>query len=111
VQVIGFTPSGQVGPGGAQLEPTPGQLSAAIAVGVAVPVQTPGSVGTTRSGAVTDGGSSSFTVTVVDPEAMLPEVSVAVQVTVVTPNGKVDPEAGAQTTPCSPQLSPALGGG
>lgn len=38
------------------------------------------------------------------------ELSVAVQVTVVVPTTKVEPEAGAQTTGAEPQLSVAVGG-
>ena len=33
------------------------------------------------------------------------DVSVTVHVTVVIPTGKQNPEAGAQTTDCTPQLS------
>jgi len=42
------------------------------------------------------GGVVSCTVTVNDAEAVLPWLSVAVQVTVVVPTGNVDPEAGLQ---------------
>jgi hypothetical protein len=35
----------------------------------------------------------------------LPDVSVTVQVTVFIPTGKQNPEAGLQTTDCTPQLS------
>jgi hypothetical protein len=48
-------------------------------------------------------------VTVKLQEAVLREVSVAVQVTVVVPCGKVDPEGGLQTTVGTPQLSVAAG--
>jgi hypothetical protein len=48
-------------------------------------------------------------VTVKLQEAVLPEVSVAVQVTVVVPCGKVDPDGGLQTTVATPQLSVATG--
>jgi hypothetical protein len=48
-------------------------------------------------------------VTVKLQEAVLPEVSVAVQVTVVVPSGKVDPDGGLQTTVATPQLSVATG--
>lgn len=41
--------------------------------------------------------------------AVLFEVSVAVQVTVVVPTLNVEPEAGAQTTGAAPQLSVAVG--
>jgi hypothetical protein len=42
---------------------------------------------------------------------VFPEASVAVQVTVVQPTGKLDPEGGLQTTLTAPQLSDAMGGG
>ena len=41
-------------------------------------------------------------------EAVLPEVSIAVHVTEVVPTGKIDPEAGLQTTVTPGQLSVAL---
>lgn len=40
---------------------------------------------------------------------MLPEVSVAVQVTVVVPGGNIEPDGGTQTTDCTAQLSVAVG--
>jgi hypothetical protein len=40
--------------------------------------------------------------------AMLPETSVALQVTVVVPTGKGEPDGGVQTTPGVPQLSVAV---
>ena len=40
---------------------------------------------------------------------VLPEVSVAVQVTVVVPAGKVEPDGGTQTTVTPGQLSVAVG--
>jgi len=43
------------------------------------------------------GGVKSCTVTVNDAEAVLPWLSVAVQVTLVVPTGNVDPEAGLQS--------------
>ena len=43
--------------------------------------------------------------------AVLPEVSVAVQVTVAVPSGKHEPEAGAQATVTPGQLSLAVGAG
>ena len=42
---------------------------------------------------------------------MLPDVSVAVQVTVVVPFGKQEPEGGLQTTVTPGQLSVAIGVG
>ena len=50
------------------------------------------------------------TVTVKEQLAVLPEVSVAVQVTVVVPSGKVEPDAGEQTTVAPGQLSLTVGG-
>ena len=40
----------------------------------------------------------SFTLTVNEPLALLPEASVAVQVTTVAPREKTEPDAGEQTT-------------
>jgi hypothetical protein len=40
-----------------------------------------------------------------------PDVSVAVQVTVVIPTGKQNPDAGVQTVDCTPQLSLLVGAG
>ena len=47
-------------------------------------------------------------VTVNEQVAVLPEASVAVQVTVVTPTAKHDPEGGLQTTTTPGQLSLAV---
>ena len=46
-----------------------------------------------------------------EQEAILPEVSVAVQVTVVIPSGKALPDGGVHTTLTTPQLSVTLGAG
>ena len=51
------------------------------------------------------GGSVSFTVTVNEQVAVLPELSVAVQTTGVVPFGKVDPDGGLQVTVTPGQLS------
>jgi len=51
----------------------------------------------------------SLTVTVNEQVAVLFDASVAVQVTVVVPTGKQDPEAGAQVTVAPGQLSPGAG--
>src|SRR4030095_14001962 len=51
------------------------------------------------------------TVTLKLQVAVLSAVSVAVQVTVVVPTGKVDPDAGLQSTLMSEQLSDACGAG
>ena len=55
------------------------------------------------------GGCVSVTVTVKLQLAVLPEVSVAVQVTVVVPLEKVDPEGGLQLVVTPEQLSAAVG--
>jgi hypothetical protein len=57
------------------------------------------------------GFSVSFTVTVNVQELEFPALSVAVQVTVVVPFWKVEPEGGLQTTFTVPQLSVAAGAG
>ena len=63
------------------------------------------------AGHVIAGACVSLTVTVNEQFAVLLEVSVAVQLTVVTPFWKVDPEAGVQTIGAGPsgQLSVAVG--
>jgi hypothetical protein len=63
------------------------------------------------AGQVITGFSVSLTVTVKVQVAVLPELSVAVQVTVVVPLGKVEPEGGLQTTVTPGQLSAAVGVG
>ena len=60
----------------------------------------PGQIGT--------GGSLSLTMTWKLQLALFPEVSVAVQSTVVLPLGKIDPEAGEQTTVELPWVSVAV---
>jgi hypothetical protein len=49
-----------------------------------------------------------LTVTVNEQELVLPDESVATQVTRVTPLAKVEPEGGTQTTPTPGQLSLAV---
>ena len=53
----------------------------------------------------------SFTLTVKEQLTVLPDVSVAVQLTVVVPTANVEPLAGEHTTLATPQLSEALGVG
>ena len=55
------------------------------------------------------GACVSFTVTVNEQLAVLPLVSVAVQLTVVVPFGKAEPDAGVQATVTPGQLSLAVG--
>ena len=47
--------------------------------------------------------------TVNEQEAVFPDVSVTVHVTVVVPSGNVDPEGGVQTVLLTPQLSLTVG--
>ena len=60
---------------------------------------------TIGAGQLAVGGSVSLTVTVKEQLAVLPLVSVAVQVTVVAPFGKLEPLAGAQLMLAPGQLS------
>jgi hypothetical protein len=95
------------------MDPTPGQLSEAVAVPI-VPLLTtvpqvtaPGPVkAVTLAGGVTTGAVLSTTVTVCVAVAVLPAQSVAVHVTVVLPTGKVFPE-GVRDTVTPAQLSEA----
>ena len=56
------------------------------------------------TGTVTAGAVVSATVTVNDPEPVLPWASVAVQLTVVVPRGKVEPLGGVQLTVRTPSM-------
>jgi hypothetical protein len=60
------------------------------------------------AGQVITGACVSTTVTVKLHEAVLPDASVAVAVTVVVPFGKVEPEGGLLTTVTPGQLSIAV---
>jgi hypothetical protein len=117
VQVTVVTPSGNVEPDGGlhTAVVTPGQLS--LAVGVAKVTTLPVMAGhataaitVTLAGQASEGGWLSLTVTVNEPVPVLLLVSVAEQVTVVTPFWKVVPFAGVQVTlPTPAQLSLAAG--
>ncbi len=87
------------------------QLSAVIGAGTVTSAEhRPGSVVWLMStGQVIVGSSSSVTVTVKAMLLMLPWMSVAVQVTVVTPISKKFPEEELQVTISIPQLSEAVG--
>ena len=65
-------------------------------------------VTTMFAGHVITGNCVSCTVTVKAHVAVLPVASVAVQLTVVTPTGNVDPLAGAHTSVTPGQLSVAV---
>src|SRR6266511_2730256 len=116
VQVTGVSPMGKTVPDGG-LQRTvivPGQLSVATGVGnVTLASHAPASVLTTMLvGQAILGGSVSLTVTVNEQLERLPAPSVAVQVTVVVPVGKNEPDAGAHTKLTgSGQLSVAVGAG
>ena len=58
--------------------------------------------------AVITGNCTSFTVTVNVQVAVMPQASVAVEVTVVVPIGNTEPDAGTLTTVTAPQLSVAV---
>jgi hypothetical protein len=62
------------------------------------------------AGHVTVGFMVSLTVTVKVHEPVLPDPSVAVQVTVVVPTGKLEPDAGAHMTVASPVQSSLAAG-
>jgi hypothetical protein len=94
---------------GSQATLTPGQLSDAAASKLTAAVHWPASVLTFKSGGqATDGFSLSVTVTANEQTASLPLPSVAVQVTTVTPTGKVVPLAGEHAAATPRQLSVAL---
>ena len=61
------------------------------------------------AGHVATGACVSCTVTVNEHVDVLFEASVAVQLTVVAPTGKVEPETGEQTTVVPGQLSEVVG--
>ena len=98
VQVTVVMPNGKQEPdAGLQATVTPGQLSLAVGAGkVALTQLTPGLTATavTLPGHVITGACVSFTVTV---NVQL-GLAVVEQVTVVVPNGNVEPERGAQLT-------------
>jgi hypothetical protein len=87
---------------------TPGQLSVAVGVYETTAVQLPGELVTMFAGHVMLGGCASLIVTVNVQLVLLADVSVAVQVTVVVPLAKVEPEAGVQLTVTPGQLSLAV---
>src|SRR5262245_10749080 len=93
VQVTSVSPFGNSEPdGGTQLTVAPGQLSVAVAAKLTLTApHWPGSVLLTMfAGQRTVGGCVSLIVTLKLQFVLLPEVSVAVQLTVVKPLAKVD---------------------
>ncbi|MCI0745299.1 MAG: hypothetical protein L0Y58_07830, partial [Verrucomicrobia subdivision 3 bacterium] len=93
VQVTVLVPTAKFDPlAGSQATSTPEQLSLAIASKVTVRVQELVAFVTMLAGQPIDGGCVSLIVTVKLHSAVLPDASVAVQSTVVTPLAKVPPE-------------------
>jgi hypothetical protein len=78
---------------------------------VAVALHWPAEAGTTMlPGHVTVGGCVSMTVTVKEQPAVFPTASATLQVTVVLPTAKVEPDAGEHTgVPTPAQLSATAG--
>ena len=112
VQVTVVTPFWKVEPdAGTQAAVAPGQLSVGVGVAyVATAEQIPEAVLSVMfAGHVMLGFCVSLTVTVKVQLAVLLEASVAVQVTVVTPFWKVEPEAGTQDAVAPGQLSVGVG--
>jgi hypothetical protein len=112
VQLTVVVPTGKVEPvAGTHTTVAPGQLS--VPVGVVkftIAEHCPAVAGVVMfAGHVTAGASVSFTVTVNEHVPVFVDASVAVHVTVVTPTGKVAPDAGTHTTVAPGQLSDAVG--
>ena len=113
-QVTVVTPSGKLLPEAGEhvTGRAPSQTSLAVAENVAVAEPEPAgfSVKLIGPGQITVGAWLSATVTVKLHELLLPDVSEAEQVTVVTPLGKAFPEAGEHVTVRAPsQTSLAVG--
>jgi len=109
VQITVVAPSGNVA--GALLEAVAEQLSATVAVPSDTPlaVQSPASAFTvTAAGAVMVGFTLSTTVTVCVAVVVLPDASVAVQITVVRPTGKLEGALFAEVAPVQLSVTVAL---
>jgi len=116
VQVTVVVPTGKHEPeGGVHAVVTPGQLSLAVGAGKLTATHglvIDGVFTVWFGGQVIVGGCVSLTVTVNVQVAVLLEESLTVQVTVVVPLGKNEPEAGEQPgAPTPGQLSLTVGGG
>jgi hypothetical protein len=119
VQVTVVTPTLKHPPdGGTHATVTPGQLSLATGFGNVTVVQPDPEhtfwsvIAVTFEGQVIEGGCVSLTVTVNVQLAVLADESDTLQVTVVVPFGKNDPEAGEHTgAPTPGQLSETVGAG
>ena len=123
VQVTVVVPTGNTEPGiGLQTAVAPGQLSETVppatlgVVKLTAVLEAAGQVtavtAVTGAGQVIVGGCVSLTLMVKVQLAMLFEVSVTVQETVVVPTGKNEPDAGEHCgAPTFGQLSETVGGG
>jgi hypothetical protein len=111
VQTTVFVPVGKTLPlVGAQVTVTPGQLSVAAASNTTIWLHWPAAVFVTMlAGQVTTGISPSLTTTVKLQLPVLPDASVAVQVTLFVPLAKTWPLIGLQSTVTPGQLSVAVG--
>jgi hypothetical protein len=112
VQFTVLVPLANVEPeAGVQTRLSTEQLSLAVAAYVTlVFVQWPASAfATMLDGQAIDGAAESRTVTVNEQLRVLPELSVAVQVTVLVPLANVEPDDGTQLTDDPAQLSPNVG--
>jgi hypothetical protein len=107
VHVTVVVPIGKVDPeAGVQTTGTdPSIASRADALKVAIAPAVLVAARVSFAGRVRTGAVLSPTVIVKLPEAAFPAASVAVQLTVVVPIGKVDPEAGVQTTATGPSIA------
>jgi hypothetical protein len=107
VHVTVVWPSGNVAPlAGVQVTATlPSTRSLAVAVYVKIAPVAPVASILAFAGTVTTGPVVSVTVTVNEPAPLLPRPSVAVQLTVVGPNGNVVPLAGVQVTRVLPSTA------
>jgi hypothetical protein len=95
---------------GLQLTVTPEQLSVAVGVKLTIWLHWPAAVLVTiLAGQVTTGAIVSLTATVKLQLAVLPDASVAMQVTVLVPLANVLPFVGLQLTVTPEQLSVAVG--
>jgi hypothetical protein len=110
VQVTAVVPTGNAVPdAGVQEVVTPGQLSLAVGEKVTMAEQTPTpAIVEMLDGQAMVGFSLSLTVTLNEQLAVLPLVSVAVQLTGVVPFGKEEPDDGVQATVTPGQLSFAV---
>jgi hypothetical protein len=113
-QMTVVVPLGKLAPEtGAQVgDPTPGQLSLTVGGGnVTTAEHWPGVFATlVLAGHVIEGGCVSLIVTVNEQLAEFPAASLTVQLTVVEPFGKVEPDGGVHTgVPAPEQLSETVG--